>query len=1045
MDLKNVSAALLLCGLAACGSSSASESGSSLASGAIVVNPGTGTRFVVDANLGGNGTRLEMVGQPVWGRLVDIWAAAPITGTPTLYFTDFLIGQEIRTDLLDFTLDRNPVTSKEVLTILHTFGTANFDAAFGRLEIGLQPFLDKSLDPGELPPFTALPRNAAMMIRFNDLLADGGNPSSGQYPGSVSPANIKLAVGYPPVGATSARILPDPNHGDIVGGSFHSTRVLIDMSVSQAEAISAGVLPNAIGLPAAITSTQANVVVRIPTLLNAAAVQLTLLTNLSGNELAAFSNGSVDPFSPTQDVVRAFRSGGETANTGDPFNGFLRDDVPPRVLGSQAVNVTFVGAAGSEFLVDMQYSTATCATQPLPGDMLVLPGIVAEVTQLAGVPVGGAVASVQMKLIGGSPLNFTPGPGSFRMPWSSALGVQPECFVRFSPVAGQLPNTDVSSDASVVLSFSEPVFPRSANGFTGMRLAYNPAPAAGFFQTHVVGMSTTNQDLTEVTFTPSTRLNHTQGSTETYDFDLTSGLAGILDLAGNPLATTLPQTSFQLLSLEPSVASGSIALQFSAPDEDQNGGTELRGQLIFKPGSGEITTRSVNRFSAVADDSQLTVATMFPTYPIGHPLVGLPVSTDLPLTRYGARLQSIWRHADLGLPTVSTVVIEDASVVPSTFATFALEWEDASYNLDVEGLAWAPLSAGVSGDFFPEFELSLTHATFLPEEGATGTGLAAPFAGNPLVNHPAEVVHEKHEGYVVSQLDSFLSPTGTLMAPWPLNREKAISAYKYFTYRDTSITEVAGPGGAGADPLLWLAPPTSLTSNSPGYPLYAAGFVPSICLPLLMDFRVFPDPAGSPSLNLIAGRVSGFTSMPSFRAYSAGHNPATGQAVTVNPDQETQAAGTIANGLVWPPIDDMMTLGQVDFVVRVNRIHSVWLDAGVLTNWKGLVIDPPLSEQPSGTSITVAFRGALTVTGPSPADASKMDPYGDPYDPFFQPPNGVPPIPFVVTYLNGDSGWKTNLADLDGARLIQMRITMTSNVESNVSPTISALGLTFEN
>ena len=70
-----------------------------------------------------------------------------------------------------------------------------------------------------------------------------------------------------------------------------------------------------------------------------------------------------------------------------------------------------------------------------------------------------------------------------------------------------------------------------------------------------------------------------------------------------------------------------------------------------------------------------------------------------------------------------------------------------------------------------------------------------------------------------------------------------------------------------------------------------------------------------------------------------------------------------------------------------------------------------------------------------PADASKMDPYGDPYDPFFQPPNAPPPIPFLVTYLNADSGWKTDLAELDGAQFIQMRITMTSNVESSVSPT----------
>jgi hypothetical protein len=223
--------------------------------------------------------------------------------------------------------------------------------------------------------------------------------------------------------------------------------------------------------------------------------------------------------------------------------------------------------------------------------------------------------------------------------------------------------------------------------------------------------------------------------------------------------------------------------------------------------------------------------------------------------------------------------------------------------------------------------------------------------------------------------------------------------------------------------------------------------VPTIGLPLLMDFRVY-QALGAGGLNQVSGRVSAWNTVPNFRAYSAGHNPASGQAVTVNPDQEVQAAGTLVNGIVTAPIDDMLTLGQVDFVVRVNQVHSIWFDAGNLTNWKDIIIDPPLAEQPDGTSVTVAFRGAVMVSGngTKDADATKMDPYGDPLDPFFGPSDpGPPAVPFSVTYLNGDSGWKTNLSDLDGAGFIQLRITMVSNVESNVSPSISAIGISFEN
>lgn len=1035
MDLKNASAILILCALTACGGGTSDNgTGSVLPPGAVVPNPGTGLQFIVDANQGGNASRLEMVGQPVWGRLVDVWAPAPITNTMTLYFEDYLIGQGIDSDGVDYLLERNPVTAKQNLTILHTFQTAAFETAFARLDDGLQPFLDKSLDPSELPPFTALPRNAAMRISFNDLLNDGGNPGSPGYPGTVNAKNVQVVTGYPAINSAGARILPDPNFGDIVNGVFHSTRVLIDMSVSQAEALDQGIAPNAIGLPEAVLPALANVAVRIPTLINPSATQFSVLSNLSGKELVFAASGSTDPFSPTLDVVRAFRSGGQTVNTGDLYNGFLRDSQPPEVLGSQSVTVTFVQPSGTEFLVDMQYFSVSCATQPRPGDMLVLPGVVAEVTALGGVPAGGAVANVQVRVIGGSAAQLIPSAGNFLMPWDTTLGVAPECFVRFAPTPLQLPNMMVSNDASVLVAFSEPVFPKSANGFSGMRVGYQPAPPKSM-NSHVVGVSSSNQDLTEFQFDPSARLNHVQGVSETYTFDLTSGAGGIVDLAGNPLLNPLPQTTFALNSSEATRVSGSTALQFSNAelDEDGDGLPEIRGQMIQKPGVGEITARSPLRFSAIADDSQFAVAQMSAT----NPVTLLPVTTRVPLSAEGARMQSVWRPADLGLPMVEVSVstIPDPNDPTMTITVITLVgWDESAINIDVEGLSWAPSSAGLSIDNFPEFKLALGHSVYLPDETIASalTGLTTDFGGNLIPSQPTKVVHERFEGYLVQPLDLFPAPTGTLLAPWPMNRNKPLNEYEYFTWRDTSILDVGGVNSAGVDQPVFVG-------AALGFPgVYGGGAVPTIGLPLLMDFSVYPSNASG--LNTLLGKLP--LGAGAFRAYSMGHKPASGPPVTVNPDQETQATGSLFGGVPSAPIDLAFYIGQADFVVRTNQLHTVWFDAGSSTNWKPAVIDPPALEQPAGTSVAIEYRGALNVQNVAGTfiDANMYDPYGDPLD-ILNPGSA----PFTVTYLNGDKTWHSNVADVAGARFIQVRVTMTSNVDSGVTPAISAIGLTHEN
>ena len=63
-----------------------------------------------------------------------------------------------------------------------------------------------------------------------------------------------------------------------------------------------------------------------------------------------------------------------------------------------------------------------------------------------------------------------------------------------------------------------------------------------------------------------------------------------------------------------------------------------------------------------------------------------------------------------------------------------------------------------------------------------------------------------------------------------------MSDYVYYTWRDTALTAVGGPGGEGVD--IGILGQLGLPSQ-PG--LFAKDEVPSIGLPLLMEFRTYPD------------------------------------------------------------------------------------------------------------------------------------------------------------------------------------------------------------
>ncbi len=1031
---------------AAC--SGGGDPGTSSGGGVTPPPPNSNLYFVSDPNSGGQATEL-LIAEAMWGRLVDVYDqyfdAQQAKTVSHLILKGFLIGDDIdnSTNPLEFKLEANAATGVESLVIFAKVGTPEFGSALNQVVQNLAPMLPKGLSAS--PPFTAVPRNAALVLRFNDLLDST----------TIRADTVVVQTGNPPSLPFELRVLPDLSHGGLKNGQFQTTRVILDFTVSIFESQqSGGSLPvNALGLPAAIDPNQTNAVTRIPTKQNVS--QHALLANLSGKTVSFTGNGPTDPGSPTLDVVRAFRSRGNTLTTGDPNNGFLPDDIKPSVLGSQPIKLLFaqkVPTTDNEWSVDFEFNTAACAMAARPGDVLQLPNnVVAQVVSpgtLSGVTVSGA----RVLLLGGLESQFVAGvSGQFRSTWDPSLGVVPACFVRFNPLPGTAPAADVTNAASVIVSFSEPMDPASVQALDTLTLAYEFPPSTNPMWANVIGQILPSQDLRDFQFKPTLLLRHTQGSSEKFlvtvaGDDPSTGtpsapeVEGVTDLAGNPLTFDMAgptRPAFTLSSGSASVDSAGIGFKFSSPtiDEDLNGLPDFRGQYLIDAKRQVIKPRSVSRFSVVLDKSQPMIAVMFET------AQGLVT----PLSNWGSKTMTVWRYIDMGFTLL----------------------DDTNHNLDVERLHWTPFNPSVQQDNFTLFQLAISHCFYLPDE-TTNTGLLPSFRFSGLVDtfvnnildpsdtDPLIVVAPKANGYQIDPQLAFPSASslGTLMMPWPMNVNIPLSQYTYWTWRDTAKQKLAGctgpDCGPGADPLRV----DQVYGNGTGkIGFYPKGMVPTIGLPLLKEFRCYPDNFASGLNGLKTSFALNTSYRPTFRAFSTGGS-FNGNITTVDPDNEPIAQGGInpANGSQTLPSDNTFYWGQADFVVRISRLHTTWLDTGAAHDYGPALLEPDITLQPSDTEVVLAFRGASTVTvasGNFIQDATYYDPYGDVYTAaqlaMIYPPPGTPPA-ISVTYFPSslDKSWRDDLPDLDGARWFQVRVSFLSNAESNLSPELSAMGFAFQ-
>lgn len=771
-------------------------------------------------------------------------------------------------------------------------------------------------------------------------------------------------------------------HGTFVNGSWRSSRLLVDLAPILASSPGAEV-----SVDLALGSDSA-------------------LANLTGHALSAGG--------PSAELALGFRAAGLPG-------GVLDDTAPPFVVGRLAGQVTAVapGSGPKSFLVDFTFATASCALMPDDGDLLILPAHAAEVVS-GSAPVAGAIR-MRVRLRSGDPATFGPGVAELRARWTSTTSALPECFVTLSPPPAVLPATGASTQSVVEVLFNEAMDPASLRPFDTFRLAYAQPPSTSPLAEHVVGSLTASVQLTEYAFVPALPLRHAAGATEPYFVRLVDGPQGVRDLAGNPLGHALPQTMFTIAAGEAPQDSGSVSLTFHQIDEDGDGEPELRGQVLYNILQASIQARSVLRFSSAVDSTQPLIGAM-------HPLLS-PLQT--PLNPFGAKQMSVWRYVDMGFGLL----------------------DDNFHNLDVEGLAWAPFGGQASADQFTQFQMALAHSRFLPDE-VTSAGLLPQFKNSGLVTtyadnllsameDPLTVVHPKVNGYTIDPSDLFTSASGTPLMPWPLNQNVPLADYAYWTWRDTAKLSRAAPFGGGADPLRLQ----QVLSGIGLLGFYGPGEVPTIGLPLLTEFRCYPDPAALGLNGLQASFAINSSYKPTFRAYSAGGVTPTGNKL-VDPDNEPVATGGVnpSTGAALVPIDNTVYWGQADFVVRVSRAHTRWLDTGAANVD---LVAMAASALPTGTQVTLAYRGAKSLqasAGTPWVSADNLDPYGESYTRAQLTLLGLSTAKAfgVRFYPNADSPrWTENASQLAAARYLQARISFVSNPVTAEVPSLDGLGFAW--
>lgn len=270
-----------------------------------------------------------------YGRLVDVFGLQDVNGvrSSVLFRRDVVINLEVEDGRLpgeikadadvryDF-IGADPSSLQTRLLIPRTIGSPEFDTLLEEARQGLANVAAASFGQNTVP-FDVVPRNAAIQLTFSqDLGIDQSffveQNSNGVITGIKNQDAVQVLeiTGDPDNGGQAGvfrvlpvRIVPDGN------------RIAIDPVLLGSEGIQLNTRNNATGLPDSPNQFGANI--RIALSLEGPLA----LPGLRADARTGLNNNGVNS------IIRDFRSGNPDDNSVDFARGFLRDPLPPRVLG----------------------------------------------------------------------------------------------------------------------------------------------------------------------------------------------------------------------------------------------------------------------------------------------------------------------------------------------------------------------------------------------------------------------------------------------------------------------------------------------------------------------------------------------------------------------------------------------------------------------------------------------------------------------------------------------------------------------------------------
>jgi hypothetical protein len=975
-----------------------------------------------------------------------------------------VIREDVISDGVDYLFSLNPISQKEVLTVLHqssVLDPVDFLAALDVAQTNLPTLKEFGMSsPG---PFVKVPRNASIRLEFTEHIASD----------TVNRQTVRLLSGSEAEGFDNLEvkyIIKDEfdSNGDPVGV------IILDPTVSEldSENSSTGLSVNGVGLPESVDSFTPNLKVYIPSVVNIYANQTMVLMNKAKTQefslnlnsagdaiLEPYELVGIDPVS-----VRAFRSG----NSADLFNGFLEDIIAPKLISEQAVTVSNVVSLGAtQRLLTFSNNAISCrGISPKSGDVfeISVPGESSNAfVQVTTIIDSGDPSAYQVRgaLISGNIGNSTDNLDALL----TTSYVQADfdyqlCFLKFTPAPTTLPATGVDPSATISIKFSEAMDVKTVRSLDSMVLATANLGAAigdpdsewdvasedvsdyldrlpgfgsgGGSGRIIFGPIQPSGDAQSFSLAPLAGISDAfgEGGNAQISLAVRDGNTGILDLAGNPVGFSgfVAGHSSQEAVTAPFTLAGSpedikyFALRGNGFDEDNDQSPEYAGQLGVYQGDGVLRGRDVNRFSRQADKTNTYVGQR----------IALTSGIMTPLVPAGAVLHTIYGYHHLGFGLNNIL----------------------EYNLDVEGMSWSPFQGIVYDTTFDRYSIALAHSSRLPDDWinpASGypeygnSGLKRP-AGNtqPLFddniygfgedpvqhNDLDETIVFDVSQYSISQANVFTTTGGVAMYPWPEFSET-------FTYRDTSFPLPNGNDLKGGNANSgWGCPPRVVNGDR----TYEPAYIPTIGLPLLMRFRCYVVGAEFGYNGSQVQIMVGSSALPAFRVFSwGGLTGSTWEFVVPDLDgsgtKPTQRGSVKAFGpeLYW---------GQVDFVTKVSRVYTHWFNAGGSPSWfSAVTLEPtPLQALP-GTSVEVQFRATPNIdtsgcgtaqTTPLEDATNSFDAYGEYMD------EGCASVSVPTE-------WSSDPTDLTfyGYPYFQLRFTFIANTELNLEAEMDAFGFAY--